>query len=120
MDKISRFFNDMSFRNKILTAFIFIALIPLSVLGVFSYKTIRSMLINKEMMYLESTFAQTSQVLNSRISTYDNVIRSLCFNRQLISLNQMSYESDYDRYESLNFIDDLFVTTKNQIGRAHV
>lgn len=115
MDKISRFFNDMSFRNKILTAFIFIALIPLSVLGVFSYKTIRSMLINKEMMYLESTFAQTSQVLNSRISTYDNVIRSLCFNRQLISLNQMSYESDYDRYESLNFIDDLFVTTKNLV-----
>ena len=115
MDKISRFFNDMSCRNKILTAFIFIALIPLSVLGVFSYKTIRSMLINKEMMYLESTFAQTSQVLNSRISTYDNVIRSLCFNRQLISLNQMSYESDYDRYESLNFIDDLFVTTKNLV-----
>ena len=115
MEKISRFFNDMSFRNKILTAFIFIALIPLSVLGVFSYKTIRSMLINKEMTYLESTFAQTSQVLHSRISTYDNVIRSLCFNRQLISLNQMIYESDYDRYESLNFIDDLFVTTKNLV-----
>lgn len=105
----------MSFKYKILTAFIFIALIPLSVLGIFSYQTIRSMLINKETMYLESTFAQTSQVLDSRLSIYDNAIRSLCFNRQLIDLNQMSYTSDYDKYESLNFIDDLFVTTKNLV-----
>lgn len=115
MEKIGSFFNDMSFRNKILTAFIFIALIPLSVLGIFSYQTIRSMLINKETMYLEATFAQTSQVLDSTISIYDNAIRSLCFNRQLMDLNQTNYTSDYDRYESLNFIDDLFVTTKNLV-----
>ena len=115
MERIGSFFNDMSFKSKILMAFIFIALIPLSVLGIFSYKTIRSMLINKETMYLEATFAQTSQILDSTIGIYDNAIRSLCFNRQLINLNQTNYTSDYDRYESLNFIDDLFVTTQNLV-----
>jgi len=118
VERIGSFFNDMSFKSKILMAFIFIALIPLSVLGIFSYKTIRSMLINKETMYLEATFAQTSQILDSTIGIYDNAIRSLCFNRQLINLNQTNYTSDYDRYESLNFIDDLFVTTQNLVPKV--
>ena len=76
------------------------------------------MLINKETMYLEATFAQTSQILDSTIGIYDNAIRSLCFNRQLINLNQTNYTSDYDRYESLNFIDDLFVTTQNLVPKV--
>lgn len=113
--RVCRYFNDLSFKNKVLTSFILIALIPLSILGIFSYKTIKHMMINKETTYLESTFVQTSQVLNNQMDTYSNAIRSFCFNKQLISINRMNFVSNYDKYEALRFIDDLFVSTQTLI-----
>lgn len=111
--KIYTRINNLNFREKVRLTFLFISLIPLCVLGTFSFSATRSLLLQQQTSNLETTLIQTGQTLDKQFNVYNKIIRSLCFNKQLISISHTDFTSHYEKYEQLQFIDELFIMTQN-------
>lgn len=112
-DKLYNYMNNLNFQEKVRVNFLLISLIPLCILGTFSFIASNALLIRQQTKSLESTLIQTEQTLDKQFNLYNKIIRSLCFNKQLITIAHTEFTSDYDKYEQLNFIDELFIMTQN-------
>lgn len=112
-NKLLSYINSLNFQEKVRLTFLFISLIPLCILGTYSFTATSALLSRQQTANLRTTLIQTEQMLDKQFNLYDKIIRSLCFNQQLIATSHIEFSSAYDKYEQLRFIDDLFVMTQN-------
>ena len=68
--KLKQQFRNLKFQRKIIGISVIISLIPISLLGVFSYTKVRSLLIDREKTALQETLHQEVTQLDHKIDSY--------------------------------------------------
>ena len=108
------FFKNLKFRNKLFISYIVIIIIPLVVLGLYSYWQAKSFLLSEAKQGLKESVSQIVVNLNSNFKRYDNAINFIIYNPQIVQIvdnEDANYFQKYVNYTEV--LDPLFGTIIN-------
>lgn len=101
----------MKYRKKLILLCALVSLIPLSVMGLFCYKQTIHLLRTRELDSLESSVLSVSNSLDSKATTYQNLLSYLANSNVLAEFSSYNDANAYDQYEYLNYTMDVFLNT---------
>lgn len=88
----------MSFRRKIIFISIVIGLIPVVVLGMYSYQQTKKLLIDREITALRESLSQETRNIEHKILTYTNALNYIAWNISIQAALEKKYTNNYDMY----------------------
>lgn len=114
MKKYWRQFLNLKFRKKIIGISIIISLIPIILLGIFSYVQMYSLLIERERTALQETLSQEVLQLDYKLNSYLSAVNLIAWNENVrIALSQ-PYDTNYNMYLVYrDTIDPLFLSLRS-------
>ena len=92
-----RFFN-LKFKHQLLATYLLVSLIPVMILGVFSFNQSRSLLYSSKEKDLNFYFEKANVALNDTIKTCEDVLTEIATNPTYLNI----FNNQYDSEEELN------------------
>ncbi len=112
--KLKQQFRNLKFQKKIMGLSVIISLIPISMLGLFSYTRMRSLLIEREETALQDTLHQEATQLDYKINSYLSAMNLITWNENIRLALSQEYDSNFDMYLTYrDTIDSLFLTIRS-------
>ena len=109
MKKILLHFQNLTYRRKLIWAWILVSLLPLSIMGIFCcYQTIH-LLQKQELSSMNSALNTVSNTLDSQLELYYELITYLASSDEIVSTPFLNSSSLYDTYDHLNYHFDVFL-----------
>lgn len=103
------FFQNLSFRKKITIICMCISLIPVIMLGIFSYRQMRHLLINREEVVLNDTLQRETVNISHKINSYLDALNLIAWNSSILYCVSREYSNNYEMYLAYrDIIDPLF------------
>ena len=141
--RLKQYFLDLKFRNKIIGTSLIIGLIPIVLLGFFSYSRVSSLLVEREETALRETLHREVMQLEHKLDSYLSAMNLVAWNENIRLALAKDYQSNYEMYLTYrDTIDPMFLAIRSfnqditgitiytdahiyphdntQIGRAHV
>lgn len=111
------FFNDIKIRKKLFLTYFFITIIPVAVLGVYSYFQANKFLYEQEKMNYEDSVSKMAADIHYLLEKYSDVVEYIAFNKriqQIFSNNYLNYKGLFDdlQTELLPVYDNLMQLNK--------
>lgn len=107
-------FRNLKFQKKIIGISVIISLIPLSLLGLFSYTKMRTLLIEREKTALQETLHHKVMQLNYKIDSYLSTMNLITWNENIRLVLSKKYDSNFEMYLTYrDTIDPLFLTIRS-------
>lgn len=107
-------FHNLKFQKKIIGINVIISLIPISLLGLFSYTRVRSLLIEREKTALQETLQREVMQLDYKIDSYLSTMNLITWNENIRLALSQEYDSNFDMYLTYrDTIDPLFLTIRS-------
>jgi len=107
-------FQNMKFQKKIIGISVMISLIPIALLGLFSYTKMRSLLIDREKTALQETLHQEVIQLNYQFNSFLSTMNLITWNENIRLALSRKYESNFEMYLTYrDTIDPLFLTIRS-------
>lgn len=107
-------FRNMKFQKKILGISVMISLIPISLLGLFSYTRMRFLLIEREKTALQETLHQEVMQLDYKLDSYLSTMNLITWNENIRLALSKKYDSNFEMYLTYrDTIDPLFLTIRS-------
>lgn len=114
MKSMRIWYRNLTFRRKVLLSFLLVSLIPVLILGTFSYLQTRNLLIRREKDGLKETLNQSVITLDSNLATYKNVMDNIVWDTQLKQALAKRYENNYEMYLMYrDVIDPMLLRVRN-------
>ena len=108
MKKILLHFQNLTYRRKLIWAWILVSLLPLSIMGIFCcYQTLH-MLQKQELSSMNSALSTVSN-MDSQLELYYELITYLACSDEIVSTPFLDSASLYDTYDHLNYHFDVFL-----------
>ena len=108
---ILEFVRNLRFRQKLFLSYLIVIIIPLIVLGSYSYYQSKELLLQQARNSLEDSVRQMAVGLNYKFMLYNSAIESIIYNPSVISIFDTEYANYYFLYEDLSgIVDPLFRT----------
>ena len=112
--KILHRIKNMGFRKKITGISLAISLIPVILLGIFSYGQMRSLMLERESLALRETLRQETDHLNYKLESYLSALNLICWNEGIRTSLSKDYETNVDMYLAYrDVIDPMFLTVRS-------
>lgn len=96
----------MKIRYKILSTFILIGVIPMLILGFFSYAEVRKLLIRQEQSNMSDYLNQAIMSADNQIQIYNNLSEYISYNDTVAKILSYEYDSYYEMYEQYTKVLD--------------
>lgn len=107
-------FRNLTFQKKIIGISVVISLIPISLLGLFSYTRMRSLLIEREKTALQETLQHEVIQLDHKIDSYLSTMNLITWNENIRLALSQKYDSNFEMYLTYrDTIDPLFLTIRS-------
>ncbi len=110
MKRIKLWYKNLRFRNKVLLSCIAVGLIPITILGFFSYMQMRNLLIDREKQALEETLKQSVTLLEGNLNSYKISMDSLVWSTSLQRTVTAEYDNNYDMYLAYGDVIDPMIS----------
>lgn len=112
--KLKQKIQNMKFQKKIIGSSVLISLIPIALLGFFSYTRMRSLLIEREKIALQETLHQEVMQLDYQLDSYLSSMNLITWNENVRLALSQRYDSNYEMYLTYrDTIDPLFLTVRS-------
>jgi len=112
--RLKQQFRNMKFQKKIIGISIVISLIPILLLGLFSYSRMRSLLIEREKNALQETLHQEALQLDYKLDSYLSTMNLITWNENIRLALSQKYDSNFEMYLTYrDTIDPLFLTIRS-------
>lgn len=98
MGKIGRWYGHLAFRRKVLFSLLAVSLIPVIILGTFSFFQTRNLLIRREKEVLSETLKQNVLSLDSTLKTQERVMENLTWDTKIKQMLAARYKNNYEMY----------------------
>ncbi|OAB32959.1 sensor histidine kinase [Paenibacillus glacialis] len=106
--------HNMKFQTKIKLAFLLISMIPVVVLGGFSFSQTRSLLVAQSKSDLKAALQQSALTLNNQLEVHNKLMNFLSLNQEIVNAANHTYTSTFEMYDQLvNVIDQNFYTARS-------
>lgn len=107
-------FRNLKFQKKIIGISVIISLIPIALLGVFSYTRMRSLLIEREETAIQETLHQEALQLDHKLNSYLSTMNLITWNENIRLALTLEYDSNFEMYLTYrDTIDPLFLTVRS-------
>lgn len=107
--KLKQQFQNLKFQKKIIGISVVISLIPIILLGLFSYTKMRSLLIEREETAIEEVLQ-----LNHKLDSYLSSMNLIIWNENIRLALAQKYDSNFEMYLTYrDTIDPLFLTIRS-------
>ncbi|WP_304941817.1 sensor histidine kinase [Vallitalea guaymasensis] len=114
MYKFVIWFKNLKFRNKITLTCLVVSLVPIIMLGSFSYLQIRNLLINREKEVLVESLSQAHNSLEHMTTSYFDVMSYIIWDNNLTIALNSNYNNNFEMYLAYKeVIDPLFSTVRS-------
>lgn len=108
--KLKQWYKNLKFRKKVLLGYMAVGLLPVIILGVFSYVQVRHLLIEREKQALYETLKQNVTVLEGNLTLYKNFMDSLVWNTNLHQTVTEKYETNFQMYLAYRDVIDPMIS----------
>lgn len=115
---IRQWYKNLKFRSKVLLGYIAVGLIPVIILGVFSYVQVRHLLIEREEQALYETLKQNVTSLDGSFTSYKNFMDSLVWNENLQQAVTKQYENNFQMYLAYRDVIDPMISNIRSLNPA--
>ncbi|WP_127837520.1 cache domain-containing sensor histidine kinase [Clostridium prolinivorans] len=117
MKRMKTFIKNLSFRKKILLISLGVGLIPIILLGTFSYGQMRQLLIEREYRALRESLNQEAKTLDYKLESYLAAMNLIVWNESMRYSLSKNYSNNYDMYLTYrDVIDPMFHTLRTLNG----
>lgn len=106
MKFIRRKFRDAKLRHKILFTFCIIGIIPMLVLGEYSYILVRELLVKQEKSNMSDYLTQAIMSADNQIQIYNNLSEYISYNDTIAQVLTYDYGNYYEMYEQYTKVLD--------------
>lgn len=96
--KVYKSFKDMKFRHKIMSTYIIVAVIPITIMGLLWYNHTKRTLLEKEETSIKNYLSQAVTNMDNILKIYDNLSDYISFNQTISDVVYHNYDSYYDMY----------------------
>lgn len=112
--RLKRQFRNLKFQKKIIGISVMISLIPISLLGLFSYIKMRSLLIEREKSAIQETLHQEVMQLEYKLDSYLSTMNLILWNENIRLALSHEYDTNFEMYLTYrDTIDPLFLTIRS-------
>ncbi len=108
--KIKQWYKNLKFRKKVLLGYIAVGLMPIIILGIFSYAQVRHLLIEREEQVLHETLKQNVTALEGSLTSYKNYMDSLIWNTNLQQSVTENYKTNFQMYLAYRDVIDPMIS----------
>jgi Predicted signal transduction protein with a C-terminal ATPase domain len=109
MSMLTCFFKNIKLKHKLLVSYSVIIIIPVVVLGLFSYIQAKNFLRQQAIQGLQSSVGQMAANIDGKIKSCNSVMDFIALNTRVLDIINKDYESKYDLYMDYNeFMDPFF------------
>lgn len=91
-------FKDMKFRHKIMSTYIIVAIIPITIMGLLWYSHTKKTLLEQEKNNIKNYLSQAVSNMDNQLKIYDNLSDYVSFNQTISDVVDHNYDSYYDMY----------------------
>lgn len=117
MKHMLEYFKNLSFRKKVTIICLFVGLIPVILLGSFSYGQVRKLLIDREKTALKESLKQEVYNLNYKIDSYLNAMNLVLWDEDVRNSLTHTFTNNFDMYKTYMYeLDPLFTTVRSLHG----
>ncbi len=109
---------NMSFKYKILLILLLIGLIPVILIGSFSYYFMHKQAIDKETASLNKLLEQETQSMDDKLDGYLSAIQMIAWNEGVRSALSRNYTSSFDMYLAYRDVIDPAATSVPSIDKS--
>lgn len=114
MGAAERWYRNLAFRRKVWLSFLAVSLIPVIILGAFSYFQTRKLLIQREREVLSETLKQSVLTLNATLESCEHIMENIVWDSMIQQALEKQYTSNYEMYLSYrDVIDPAFLRIKS-------
>lgn len=111
MDKIKRKLANMSFRKKMHLFILVVSIVPLVVMGIFSYVIFKKNLVKQEQSNMRDYMSQAVLGMENKIDIYNNLSDYIAYNQTISNVigyryDSSEYTSSFDVYKELRDVVD--------------
>ncbi|CAI3550688.1 putative two-component sensor histidine kinase [Clostridium neonatale] len=113
MKRMIKFFRNMKFRYKLITTYILLGIIPMTIMGLVWYNQTRTILMKQEKSSIENYLTQEVSNMDNQLRIYNNLSDYIAFNQQISHVVSHEYDSYYDMYNQFsNVLDPMLASLK--------
>lgn len=113
MKRMIKFFRNMKFRDKLITTYILLGVIPMTIMGLVWYNQTRTILMKQEKSSIENYLTQAVSNMDNQLRIYNNLSDYIAFNQQISHVVSHEYDSYYDMYNQFsNVLDPMLASLK--------
>ncbi|MGN6711271.1 sensor histidine kinase [Anaerocolumna jejuensis] len=117
MKHMLEYFKNLSFRKKVTIICLFVGLVPVILLGSFSYGQVRKLLIDREKTALKESLKQEVYNLNYKIDSYLNAMNLILWDEDVRNSLTHTFTNNFDMYKTYMYeLDPLFTTVRSLHG----
>ncbi len=114
MKRLRTWYRNLTFRSKVWFSFLSVSLIPVIVLGTFTYFQTRQLLIQREREVLRETLKQSVLTLNASLEVCENAMESMVWDSMIKQTLEKNYENNYEMYLAYrDVIDPIIFRIRN-------
>lgn len=111
MKRMIKFFRNMKFRYKLITTYILLGIIPMTIMGLVWYNQTRTILMKQEKSSIENYLTQAVSNMDNQLRIYNNLSDYIAFNQQISHVVSHEYDSYYDMYNQFSNVLDLMLAS---------
>lgn len=112
--KFLDYFKNLKFRWKLFWSYLAVVVLPVGILGIFSYSLASSVLINETKIWMSESVMQSAENINSRFARYNSIMEYVVYNAQILRVLNDVDSGVYQKYEDFAMtIDPVLITTIN-------
>ena len=106
------YFKNLKFRWKLFWSYILAVILPVTILGIYSYSLAGSALLAETKAWMGESAMQTAENINARFARYNSVMEYVVFNGQILRVVNDVTSTSYQKYvDYTQTIDPVFITT---------
>ena len=113
MKRMIKFFRNMKFRYKLITTYILLGVIPMTIMGLVWYNQTRTILMKQEKSSIENYLTQAVSNMDNQLRIYNNLSDYIAFNQQISHVVSHEYDSYYDMYNQFSNVLDPMLASLN-------
>ncbi len=108
------FFKNLQFRSKLFLSYIFVVIVPLTVLGAYSYSLANSTFLAETKLWMTESVRQATEGLSGRFANYGNMLEYVVTNAQVLRVVNDVDSTTFQKYtDYTQVIDPVFITTRS-------
>jgi two-component system, sensor histidine kinase YesM len=106
-----KFFKNLKFKKKLFFSYIVISIIPITILGIYSFEQAKNFLLIEAEQGLNESISQIAETLNSKFKRYNDIVYFVTYNQQVTQIINNEDSSYFQKYvDYTEVLDPLFIS----------